>query len=147
MQVDHVRERRVGFDADTGEVRWTFQIPRPVNAVVTLTAVGLVFTVDLSECFHFPATFECTPDSAVTQFAQRADGLTIREQQIRKVERDSVAVRQFVERLTQLVDILCVESAADGQHRDRAVGRGLYPEHRPGCAERNYRSNRNPEDR
>ena len=74
MQVDHVRERRVGFDADTGEVRWTFQIPRPVNAVVTLTAVGLVFTVDLSECFHFPATFECTPDSAVTQFARRLRG-------------------------------------------------------------------------
>ena len=42
MQVDHLRGRRVGCDADTGEVRWTFQIPRPVNAAVTLTAVGLV---------------------------------------------------------------------------------------------------------
>jgi len=77
--------------------------------------------------------------------AEKAEGLTIREEQIRKVERNSVAVRQFVERLTQLVDILCVESAADGQHRDRAVGRVLDPEHRPGCAERNYPSNRNRE--
>ncbi|MFL5831989.1 MAG: hypothetical protein ACJ76X_18890 [Solirubrobacteraceae bacterium] len=75
---------------------------------------------------------------------QKAYGLAIREEQIRKVERDSFAVRYHVERLTQLVDILCVESAADGQHRDRAVGRVLDPEHRHGCAERNYRSNRNP---
>jgi hypothetical protein len=76
--------------------------------------------------------------------AEKADGLTIREDQIRKVERDSFAVRYYVERLTQLVDIRCVESPADPQHGGRAVGRALYPEHRPGCAERNYRSNRNP---
>ncbi|HWZ93480.1 MAG TPA: hypothetical protein VNW92_31690, partial [Polyangiaceae bacterium] len=63
--------------------------------------------------------------------AQKADGLTICEEQIRKVERDWVALRQYVERLTQLVDILCVESAADGQHGHRAVSRALYLEHRP----------------
>ena len=74
MQVDHLRGRRVGFDADTGEVRWTFQIPRPVSAAVTLTAVGLVFTADLSGDFYFPATFECTLDSAEAQFARRPRG-------------------------------------------------------------------------
>jgi hypothetical protein len=63
--------------------------------------------------------------------AQKADGLTIREEQIRKVERDSVAVRYYVERLTQLVDILCAEPTADRQHRGRAVGRALYPQHQP----------------
>jgi hypothetical protein len=63
--------------------------------------------------------------------AQKADGLTIREEQIRKVERDGVAVRYYVERLTQLVDILCAEPTADRQHRGRAVGRALYPQHQP----------------
>jgi hypothetical protein len=64
--------------------------------------------------------------------AQKADGLAIYEEQIRKVEHDSFAVRQYVERLTQLVDILGAEPTADPQHRGRAVGRALYPQHQPG---------------
>jgi hypothetical protein len=94
-------------------------MPRPVNAAVTPAAGALVFAVaaDLS-------TFQ--PSSNVRRtvpkhnspgglaVAQKADCLTICEKQIRKVERDGVALRQCVERLTQLVDILCVESAADG---------------------------------
>jgi hypothetical protein len=57
-----------------------------------------------------PATFECTPavpkhDSAGgLAVAQKADGLTICEEQIRKVERDRVALRQCIERLTQSID-------------------------------------------
>src|SRR5260370_23471856 len=74
--------------------------------------------------------------------SQKADGLTICEEQIRKVERDGVALRQCVERLTQLADILGAESAADDQDRDRTVGRALYLEHQRGYAGCNSRSNR-----
>ena len=52
IQMDHLRGRRVGCDADNGEVRWKFQIPRPVNDAATLTAGGLVFTADLGGCFN-----------------------------------------------------------------------------------------------
>jgi alcohol dehydrogenase (cytochrome c) len=40
------------FDADTGAVRWKFQTTRPVNAAVTPTAGGLVFTADLGGRFY-----------------------------------------------------------------------------------------------
>jgi hypothetical protein len=63
--------------------------------------------------------------------AQKTDGLAICEEQIRKIEHDSFAVRQYLERLTQLVDILCVEPTTDRQHRRRAVGCALYPQHQP----------------
>jgi hypothetical protein len=65
--------------------------------------------------------------------AQKADGLTIREEQIRKFERDGVALRQYVDRLTQLVNILCVESPADvswsrhGNLIEGTCGRDLNP--------------------
>ena len=32
IQVDHLCGRRVGLDTDTGEVRWRFQIARPMDA-------------------------------------------------------------------------------------------------------------------
>lgn len=35
------------YDAETGQVRWRFEAPRPVLAGVTPTAGGLVFTADL----------------------------------------------------------------------------------------------------
>jgi hypothetical protein len=38
------------------------------------------------------------------------------------------------------VDIFGVESAAYGEHGDRAVSREVYPEHRLACAGRNDRS-------
>jgi outer membrane protein assembly factor BamB len=40
------------LDADSGEVRWKFQTPRPINAAVTLTAGGLLFTADLGGRFY-----------------------------------------------------------------------------------------------
>jgi len=46
------RGRVTAFDADSGEVRWKFQTPRPINAAVTPTAGGLLFTADLGGCFY-----------------------------------------------------------------------------------------------
>jgi alcohol dehydrogenase (cytochrome c) len=51
------RGRPTAFDADTGEVRWKFQTPQLMNAAVTRTAGGLVFTADLGRRFcAFDAT-------------------------------------------------------------------------------------------
>jgi alcohol dehydrogenase (cytochrome c) len=50
--VEGARGRLTAFDADTGVVRWKFQTPRPVNAAVTPTAGGLVFTADLGGRFY-----------------------------------------------------------------------------------------------
>jgi alcohol dehydrogenase (cytochrome c) len=36
----------------SGEVRWKFQTPRPINAAVTPTAGGLLFTADLGGRFY-----------------------------------------------------------------------------------------------
>ena len=46
------RGRVTAFDADSGEVRWKFQTPRPINAAVTPTAGGLLFTADLGGRFY-----------------------------------------------------------------------------------------------
>jgi alcohol dehydrogenase (cytochrome c) len=55
--VEDARGRLTAFDADAGEVRWKFQTPRPVDAAVTPTAGGLVFTADLGGRFYaFDAT-------------------------------------------------------------------------------------------
>ena len=55
--VEQARGRVTAFDADTGAVRWRFQTARPVNAAVTPTAGGLVFTADLGGRFYaFDAT-------------------------------------------------------------------------------------------
>ena len=35
------------FDAESGEVRWKIQTPKPMVAAITATAGGLVFTGDL----------------------------------------------------------------------------------------------------
>ena len=113
-------------------------MPQAADAAAALTAGALVLTAAAAaSTFEPPSNVRRTvpkhnsPRSLAV--AQKADGLTICEEQILKVERDGVALPQNVERLTQLVDILCVESAADGQHRDRTVSRALYLEHRPGC--------------
>lgn len=50
--VEQARGRVTAFDADSGAVRWTFQTARPVNAAVTPTAGGLVFTADLGGRFY-----------------------------------------------------------------------------------------------
>ncbi len=49
---DDGRGRVTAFDADNGEVRWKFQTPRPINAAVTPTAGGLLFTADLGGRFY-----------------------------------------------------------------------------------------------
>jgi alcohol dehydrogenase (cytochrome c) len=50
--VEEARGRLTAFDADTGKARWKFETPRPVNAAVTPTAGGLVFTADLGGRFY-----------------------------------------------------------------------------------------------
>jgi glucose dehydrogenase len=55
--LEDARGRLTAFDADTGKVRWKFQTSHPVNAAVTPTAGGLVFTADLGGRFYaFDAT-------------------------------------------------------------------------------------------
>src|SRR5258706_8381542 len=138
--------RRGRSAAAIGEVRWKCQAPRVGDAAATLSAGASVFAnaADASTFQPRSNARRTVPEHNLPgglAVAQEADGLTIREEQIRKVECDGVVLRQHVERLTQLVDILCVEPAADGQHRTRADGCALYLEHRPGCAGRNFRSN------
>ena len=86
---------------------------------MTLTAGALVFIVAAdAPTFEPPSNVRRTVPKHNSPgglaVAQKADGLTICEEQIRKVEHDGVALRQYVEGLSQLVDILCIKFAADG---------------------------------
>jgi alcohol dehydrogenase (cytochrome c) len=63
--VEQARGRVTAFDADTGAVRWKFQTARPVNAAVTPTAGGLVFTADLGGRFY---AFDATTGRVLWQY-------------------------------------------------------------------------------
>ena len=94
-------------------------MPDAATSAVTPATGALVFAVTADLSIFQPSsnvrrTVPKHNSPGGLAVAQKADGLTICEKQIRKVERDGVALRQCVERLTQLVNILCVELAADG---------------------------------
>jgi hypothetical protein len=73
---------------------------------------------------------------------QKKHGLTIRQEQIRKVEYDGFTFWQGVYCFTEFADVPRVEPAADGQRRENAFDGALYPKHGHGCIECNFRSNR-----
>jgi hypothetical protein len=85
-----------------------------------------------------------TKHNAITgvAVAEKAHGVTIREDQIPQVQHDDGTSRFPVDQLAQLAHVLSVESAADREH-DGSTHRSANLQQRHGRAERNSRSNRN----
>ena len=96
IQVDHLRGRRDGL---------TRVLARRVGSSGCATREGRGDSgLPNARAFHQPSNVRRTVpkhnSSGGFAVAQEADGLTIRQEQIRKVEHENFAVRDYVERLT-----------------------------------------------
>jgi hypothetical protein len=77
---------------------------------------------------------------------QETDGVTIGEDQIRKIEDRDVASGLGVDELAQLVHMVRVKVTADREH-NRSAARAMNLQHRPRHSERNCQATRKVPER
>jgi hypothetical protein len=73
--------------------------------------------------------------------SQETDGVTIREDQIRKIQDKDATIRLGVDQLAQFAHIVRVKVTADRQH-SRSAARAMNLQHRPRPSERNCQATR-----